>query len=212
MRVRTEDRRRAIVQAAIELFRDVGYERASMAMISERVGGSKTTLYGYFPSKEELFAAAMVEALREQGEEAIEILDPSDPDIPSVLRRFGEAYHRILLSSDSLALTRTAIAEATNQKLGPVLYKLGPNRVLSVLATYMAQLRTKGALRPVDPHLAAVHLHGLYDAGVLIPYLFGAKPELKSKEAIRAAVDAFWSAYCTEVTSASRKPLKRITP
>jgi AcrR family transcriptional regulator len=195
MRVRTEDRRQAIVEAAIEVFRDVGYERASMAMISERLGGSKTTLYGYFPSKEKLFAVAMIEALREQSEKAIKILDPAEPDIPLVLKRFGEVYHRIISSHDSLALTRAAVAEATNQKLGPVLYGMGPQRVLDVLTAYLAQLKAKGALRPVDPRLAAAHLHALYDAGTLIPLLFGAKPEFKSKEAVRAAVDAFWAAY-----------------
>jgi len=59
MRVRTDERRNAIIQAATEIFAKVGYERASMATIAERTGGSKTTLYGYFPSKEELFWAAM---------------------------------------------------------------------------------------------------------------------------------------------------------
>jgi AcrR family transcriptional regulator len=195
MRVRTEDRRQAILEAAIAVFRDVGYERASMATISARLGGSKTTLYGYFPSKEDLFAAAMIEALREQGEKATAILDPAEPDVAAVLTRFGEAYHRIVASHDSLALTRAAVAEATNQKLGPVLYGLGPKQVLEVLTAYVSQLVAKGALRPVDPRVAAAHLHALYDAGVLVPLLFGAKPEFKPKEAIRAAVDAFCRAY-----------------
>jgi AcrR family transcriptional regulator len=65
-----------------------------MAMISERLGGSKTTLYGYYPSKEKLFAAAMIEALREQSDKAIAILDPAEQDVTVVLRRFGEAYNR----------------------------------------------------------------------------------------------------------------------
>ena len=44
MRVKTDDRRAAILEAAVEVFREVGYERASMAAISARVGGSKATL------------------------------------------------------------------------------------------------------------------------------------------------------------------------
>ncbi|OYW88264.1 MAG: TetR family transcriptional regulator, partial [Sphingobium sp. 32-64-5] len=54
MRVRTDDRRQAILDVATEMFREVGYARASMAAISARIGGSKGTLYGYFKSKEEL--------------------------------------------------------------------------------------------------------------------------------------------------------------
>ena len=93
MRVRTDDRRNAILEAAIQIFREVGYERASMAMIAERVGGSKTTLYGYFPSKEELFWDAMVGSTQlQRGEKALALLDPSDPDVSGVLERFGTAY------------------------------------------------------------------------------------------------------------------------
>ena len=201
MRVRTEDRRQAILEAAIEVFRKVGYERASMAMISERLGGSKTTLYGYYPSKEKLFAAAMVEALREQSDKAIAILDPAEQDVTVVLRRFGEAYHRIISSHDALSLTRAAVAEATNQNLGPTLYAMGTKRVDDVLTTYMTLLKAKGAIRSVEPRIAASHMHALYDAGTLIPLLFGAKPEFKSKDAIRAAVDAFWAAYGVEQPS-----------
>lgn len=195
MRVRTEDRRRAILEAATEVFREVGYERASMAEISARVGGSKTTLYGYFPSKEELFAAAMTDALEDQGERALELLDASDPDVAGVLRRFGEAFHRLVMSPEALALTRTALAEGVNTELGPVLYAKGPKRILDALADYLSKLQKLSLIRRGDPYVAAAHLEGLLNAGIHIPLLFGAKPAFKSKDAVRAAVDTFLIAY-----------------
>ena len=76
MRVKTDERRNAIIQAATEVFAKVGYERASMAMIADRAGSSKTTLYGYFPSKEELFWGAMTGAMPEQGEKTLQLIDP----------------------------------------------------------------------------------------------------------------------------------------
>lgn len=57
MRVRTEAKRDAILEAAAEVFLEAGFEGASMSQIAARAGGSKRTLYGYFPSKEELFVA-----------------------------------------------------------------------------------------------------------------------------------------------------------
>ena len=98
MRVRTDKRRNAIIEAATEIFAKVGYERASMSMIAERTGGSKTTLYGYFPSKEELFWAAMTGAMAEQGEKTLLLLDSANSDIASVLRKFGESYLGIFAS------------------------------------------------------------------------------------------------------------------
>src|SRR5271165_2155098 len=166
MRLRTDDRRNAILEAATEVFRKVGYERASMATIADRVGGSKTTLYGYFPSKEELFWDAMVGAIQtQQGEKALELLDPSDPDIATVLRSFGEAYLRLFISRSSIAVTRTEIAEGgTNRALAALLYQRGPKRMLDAIAVYLSQMKKKGAIRAVDPRVGAVHLKGLLDA------------------------------------------------
>src|SRR5579862_4073245 len=126
MRVRTDERRNAIIQAATEIFARVGYERASMAMIAERTGGSKTTLYGYFPSKEELFFAAMTGPLPEQGERLLALLDSAQPDIALVLRQFGQMYLEIFASRAALAVTRTACTESTrNKELSQFLYQRG---------------------------------------------------------------------------------------
>lgn len=197
MKVRTQDRRNAILKAATEIFREEGFERASMAAISARVGGSKATLYGYFSSKEELFAAAMIEALRVQAEKALEHLDPADQDISAVLVRFGEALIRFVTSPATLASSRSAIAAGARRKLGEQFYAQGPRQVMDALTEYMAKVIEQGHIRPVNARLAAIHLHGLLDAGILTPMLMGAKPEIKSKEAATAAVDAFLRAYGT---------------
>jgi AcrR family transcriptional regulator len=52
-----DQRRERIIQVARSVFFEVGYAGASMSLISQRLGGSKATLYAYFSSKEELFAA-----------------------------------------------------------------------------------------------------------------------------------------------------------
>jgi len=198
MRVRTDERRKAIIEAATEIFAKVGYERASMAMIAERTGGSKTTLYGYFPSKEELFWAAMTGPMPEQGERALLELNPADADVASILRRFGEAYLRIFASRAAIAVTRTGIAESgADRKLGNLLYQRGPKRVFNALAEYFSQLKARGAIADVDPHVAAIHFKGLLDAGIIEPLLFGGRPEIRPNEAIEAAVGAFLRANTT---------------
>jgi AcrR family transcriptional regulator len=200
MRVRTDERRDAILAAATEVFREMGYERASMALIALRVGGSKTTLYGYFPSKEELFWDAMVGAMQVlEGEKTLALLDPAEPAVSSVLQRFGESYLRLFTTRNSIAVTRTAVAEgATNRALSTLLYERGPKRILDSVASYLSHLKKKGAIRTCDPRVAAVHLKGLLDAGIVEPLLFGTRAELKPAEAVRFAVDAFLRAYGAE--------------
>ncbi|HTN14200.1 MAG TPA: TetR/AcrR family transcriptional regulator [Sphingomonadaceae bacterium] len=195
MRIKTDARRQAILEVATELFREVGYERATMANISRRLGGSKATLYSYFKSKEELFAAAMQDAMLEQADEVMALLDPSQSDVRAVLSCFGEAYLRLVTTSDALSIIRTAVAEGNNSGLGEELYELGPQQGWHRMGDYIALLMERGILQPANHRIAAVHLKGLLEAGILEPLLFGAKPAFAEAEVVEAAVDIFLRAY-----------------
>ncbi|WP_313808895.1 TetR/AcrR family transcriptional regulator [Sphingobium sp.] len=195
MRVRTADRRAAIIETAMEVFREVGYERASMAAISARVGGSKATLYGYFKSKEELFAAAMISVMEGQAQDAIALLDAANPDVVQVLTDFGLAYLALLTSSETVSLVRIAVAEGANSDLGARLYALGPERSWKDIASYLAQLQDRKFIRQADPHVAAAHLKGLLEAGTIEPLLFGADAWFRPIDAVTRAVQVFLMAY-----------------
>lgn len=56
---RAADRREDILRAAIEDFARLGYAGADVAQIAERAGCAKGTVYLYYKSKEDLFAAAV---------------------------------------------------------------------------------------------------------------------------------------------------------
>lgn len=195
MRVKTEDRRNAIMSAAMSVFREVGYERASMTEISARVGGSKATLYGYFKSKEELFAAAMIGAMEERGEDFLRRLRQPGHDVARTLVDFGYAYLDFVLSPDVLAVTRAAVTEGRPSKLGPLLYEYGPRRAWREVGTCLAEFMDAGLLRKCDPAIPAAHLLGLLEAGTLEPALFGADSSFSRESAVKTAVDVFLRAY-----------------
>jgi AcrR family transcriptional regulator len=195
MRVKTEDRRQAIIDAAMQVFREVGYERASMAEISARVGGSKATLYSYFKSKEELYATGMVEAVEEQRQQMLSRLDLSSADMAQVLEDFGKALLTLVTDPEVLAILRTAMAEGASSSLGPVLYDRGPRSVWNEVAAYLARLMETGALRPGDAEVAALHFKGLLEAGIFEPALYGASPRMSIEAGARRAVATFLRAY-----------------
>jgi AcrR family transcriptional regulator len=56
--------RRAILDAARELFVHEGYQNVSMRKIAERVEYSPAAIYGYFPSKDDIFFALAEEGFR----------------------------------------------------------------------------------------------------------------------------------------------------
>ncbi|SNT06371.1 transcriptional regulator, TetR family [Anaerovirgula multivorans] len=55
MQVLKDETREKILRAAKNFFLDNGFERTSMNMIAKEAGVSKSNLYNYFPSKEEIF-------------------------------------------------------------------------------------------------------------------------------------------------------------
>jgi AcrR family transcriptional regulator len=64
-RPRSAQSHQAILQAALELLAEVGFERMSIDAIATRAGVGKTTIYRRYDSKEELVAEA-IESLREK--------------------------------------------------------------------------------------------------------------------------------------------------
>lgn len=61
--VETRDR---IVEAAISVFGQVGYDAAAMSEVATQAGVAKGTLYLYFPSKEKLFEEIYLQCLAER--------------------------------------------------------------------------------------------------------------------------------------------------
>ncbi len=211
MRVRTDDRRQAIIEIAVELFREVGFERATMAMISQRLGGSKGTLYGYFQSKEDLFEAAMTSAVEGPGDKIMNLLDPQADDLHEMLERFANAYLGFILGSDVLAITRTAVAESANSPLGAHLFALGPGRAITAFTQFFTLLIDQGRLRAASPLTASIQFKGLVEAGFLEEALYGADFQVKRRKAVTAAIDTFLRAYGAESMPALRRRAETAT-
>jgi AcrR family transcriptional regulator len=194
MRVKTQDRRDAIIQAAMAVFSEVGFERASMAEIALRVGGSKATLYGYFACKEELYVAAMREAIAAQAGEISRRLDPAR-EVRAVLEDFGLAYLTAVMSPDVLASKRTMMGQGGASSLAAQLYEHIERCAWAPVAAYLETLMDRGDLRRADPCLATLQYQGLLDAGLIEPSLHGVPPRLTLAEAVPLAVDAFLRIY-----------------
>lgn len=159
MKVRTQARRDAILETAAELFKEMGYERASMNELAKRCGGSKATLYGYFPSKEQLFVAVveaiatvhLLDAVKElsSGEKAPQTLEAQ-------LTRFGERMLDVLTNDESaLAVYRMVVAEAGRSDVGKLFYESGPAEATEAIAGFMKAAMDRGELRRADPKVAA---------------------------------------------------------
>ena len=195
MRVKTDARRSAIVAAAWAEFREQGFERATMAGINARAGGSRATLYGYFASKDELFSAALEHGLKEPSGEAFRQLAGPGP-LTDRLLNFARAHMESRLSPDMIAIDRSAVYEAVRQKSF-----LKRRMIADLLEPEMAA----GRLRDADPIRAAIHLLALVEADLLDRHLHGDRtitPDM-IEEQIHLGIEAFLRAYAPDGRAAA---------
>ncbi|HEY8608366.1 MAG TPA: TetR/AcrR family transcriptional regulator [Noviherbaspirillum sp.] len=203
MRVKSDTKRQAILDAAAEGFRELGVERTSMSEIAARVGGSKATLYSYFASKEELVLEILLAIGEQHGKQAYAALKAA-PDIRTGLTDFGVGHLKFVTNPDTMAIIRLAIAEGGRSGLGRQFYERGPRQLLLELSIYLQELIDRGELSNGNAAQMACHLKALYEAEIFDQHLFGAidsKEDTDLEVIARRAVEAFLSLYGRQAAS-----------
>ena len=195
-------RRKAFVDAARELFFANGYAGTTMSSIASKVGGSKTTLWTYFPSKEELFAAVVDDIVAQYGD-ALAIELPLDEPVPDVLRVFGNLLMTKLTATPILSLFRLVVGEAERfPHHAETFYERGPRRGKARAAVWVGEKMVRGELRMGDPMRAVQQFTGLCQSG-LYQFAMLNLPESRDlarlQDDVDAAVDAFYRAWKPDV-------------
>jgi AcrR family transcriptional regulator len=197
VRVRTEEKRREIVEVAAGLFEKHGFERTSMSMIAEHLGGSKATLYGYFKAKEEILAAVLLYDVTEQADRLMnELL--SQKDLRSGLIQLGTAYMVRRLSPVPIANVRNVAMQPQGSTIGKEFYEGVLRPAWERLARRFELMMDEGILQRADPWIAAMHWKGLNEWDMFEKRLLGAIDGPDPVEINRAAThaaDAFLKLY-----------------
>jgi TetR/AcrR family transcriptional regulator, mexJK operon transcriptional repressor len=160
-----ELRRSAFVAAARDAFFTHGYAGTTMSSIAATVGGSKTTLWSYFPSKQDLFAAVVDDIVETYGTSLELPMQPDEP-VEDALRRFGHGMMRIILSPPIIALHRLVTGEAGRfPEIGRLFYERGPRRGKVKLANFLEAAMQSGRMRRGDPKAVARQFAMMCQAG-----------------------------------------------
>lgn len=183
MKVRTEARREAIVREATRLFLEMGYERATMSELAQRVGGSKATLYGYFPSKEELFVAvteATGEAHLAEAVAELELLP--EVGLEAGLVRFAEKLLSLIVKDEAQALQRMIVGESGHSRIGELFMQRGPRRCIEAVCAALQGAMDRGDLEPGAAPTLALQLLALVRAEVELRQYQQHPPRLARKQ------------------------------
>lgn len=152
-------RREAILDVAQVSFLHHGYAGTTMSGIASELGGSKGTLWSYFPSKEELFTAVVERATDEFRAQLKLVLNPHD-GVEKALTRFCAQYMAKVTSLEGIALHRLVAGETSRfPELGSIFYDRAPHQTHLMLAEFIGKAQASGQLRTgIEPLRAAQQL------------------------------------------------------
>ena len=198
MRIKTDEKRQLIVDTAYRLFRANGFEKTSMSEITAQVGGSKATLYNYFPSKEELFVECMFGIAENYLEGVFSCLQEPSENIKTALQGFGENVTRLMCSPEIVSIQHLMIAEAGRAGVGKLFYEK-ISALQEEMAAFIGIAMDAGKLRPDDSRLASDQLRALLETEIFYQYILCVRTAVPDDAEITAlakrAVDTFLRAY-----------------
>ncbi|MDQ3694000.1 MAG: TetR/AcrR family transcriptional regulator [Chloroflexota bacterium] len=161
---RSARKRRAIVDAATDVFLKSGYLGANMDEIAALASVSKQTVYKQFASKEALFIEIVSGMTSEAGDRVHNELPLLNDraDLADYLQSDAYTQLTVVLTPRLMQLRRLVIGEVSRfPELAAVLYEFGPMRALTMLATVFECLAERGLLAIDDPLVAASHFNWL---------------------------------------------------
>lgn len=172
IRMKSEDRRAAIVRSAIRLFAEKGFRGTTTRELASAVGVTEPVLYQHFRTKRDLYAAIIEAKASEASEHAAELQQLADRgDDEAFLRTVGDLIlrryetdpeiSRLLLFS---CLERHELAELFFEGLFQNFHKL--------VTGYLRRRIAAGAFRKTTPEAAARGLIGMISYHGLVELLF----------------------------------------
>ena len=193
-----ESKHEAILAAAKRLFLNQGFSSTSMEAIAADARVTKQTVYAHYQSKDALFTH-MVGSLCEQHSPPGALLQSKGKSIEVLLQEIGIIFLNMLTSKEVLAATRLVIAEAHNHpELAEHYYKNGTQRMLTLLAQFLAQRKKDGTLDIASIPAASSHFFSLLKGQYYVRMLLGIKPVPAAREKekhVREVVDIFMKLY-----------------
>lgn len=186
-RPRDPERLQRILAAAARQFHEHGLSGTSMDAIAAEAGVSKMTVYSHFPSKGDLFIAAVALRTAELMGTDMPKLDPLKPK--QALTAVGRAFLRLIRDDQVVQHHRILFGlRDEHPDIRQAFHDQGPDRMLQALAAYLGEATRQGALKVRQPALAADQFMGLFlGAGQLRHLLNLRKPSEQEDEALLKA-------------------------
>lgn len=147
--------RREILEAASELFAQLGYEKTGVKQIAQRVGVSVGTLYSHFSGKEDILRELLDEAMRELHRKSDAACRAGDPPLEHLRRRLGAAVEHFKGHIDFLMIFHNE-----NPMLLEGAIRAEVDRNMETISSLFEKAMDRGDITRGDPKVLAAALIG----------------------------------------------------
>ena len=195
-------KREQILDGAWRVFKQKGFDAASMNDITREASVSKGTIYVYFQNKDDLFAALID---RHRAEFALSMRDilAGTEEVRDGLWQFGDTFIHKVTCTDMIPAMRSALGVMDRMpKLSQRFFVAAPNNVRVVLRDFLQHHVDQGTLDVDDVDMAARQFIELATGTFFKMRLFGelqgeAPPE-EANRVLSSAITVFMAAYGTK--------------
>jgi len=175
-------RRSEIIPAAIQVILQKGFLETSMREIAAAAGVGKSTLYDYFPSKDEILIAYVMEEVEHMTAQAQAII-AQDLSATEKFRRIWRNQMEYMLANKLVYLKISFEAQRLNQESQQRI-QARRHAYQDMLCELVEEGIRKGEFRPVNPLLA---IRGMFS--VLTPTVFTSRPTGSPEQMLEEAMD-----------------------
>ncbi|MGF7234368.1 MAG: TetR/AcrR family transcriptional regulator [Frankia sp.] len=155
-REQAEARHEELLDTALDLFLEHGYELATIEMIASRVNMTKRTVYARYPDKASLFRVAVQRAIERQivPPEALERVDQGD--LGETLEAIARLRIGQVMTPNGLRLQRIINTEGYRfPEIFTANYEQSAKPVIGFVAGLLDRAIAAGQVAPTNPELAA---------------------------------------------------------
>lgn len=153
--------RRAIMQAAMTLFSEKGFEKTSIEELARTAGIGKGTVYGYFPTKSDILHAFCEDELECLRHELTENADKGVPILTQMVRIYMAEFMKITENREFARIFMQQTVFPRDVDLDRHLEN--ENNYFSLLFPLLEKAKERGELRPeMDLLHITGHFYGLY--------------------------------------------------
>jgi AcrR family transcriptional regulator len=196
IRMKSHERREAIVRAAARLFAQKGFRGTTTRELAAALGVTEPVLYQHFRTKKELYRAIIEVKVCESAHDASPFLALTDTDDD---RAFFTALGELILRrfDKDVELSRLILYSALEStELGEVFFDRAISDFYRIIARYIRRRARAGAFKNVQPDAAARGIIGMFHYHGMIGLLY---PSRVKKSNRRKLLDQLVTLFLTGI-------------